>query len=978
MAMLLMTISIVHASYESYVLANSPLAFYPLTPAVDPTGTTATDVSGNGNNGTYVNTSPQYNAVSGPSALIPNALQFDGVSDFVDLSTGTNTSILNFSGPITLEAWVQPANSTSFGDILAKGYDSSTYDEISMRVNGPYGANYYGTSGSQAVSGGQQNNNWVHVVLANNGTTTTLYINGTVAQSTPDTTGAITFSDPWAIGNGTSAGNTRFFNGNICEVALYHYGLSPDAIFAHFFYGTYGVAPSNSIPIITNQPVSLVSFTNGTAVFSVGVQDIVPMTNQWYKNGSLMAGQTNKILILTNLQPSDAASYSVMSGNANGSTNSVSVNLALASISAYEKTVVSDGPLAYYPLDDSIDSSPMAEDLSGNGNFGYYVNTDPVGNSVAGPSAYIPHGVNFSSALVDLSRGIQPSLLNFSGPISMEAWVQPADSTSFGDVMAKGYDGNTYQETVIRENGAGNGNNYYASSGSAGVSGGQQNPVWTHIVLSSDGARCNLYVNGVLVQSVSDTVGSQIYSDPWAIGDGTGAGNSRYFNGAISQVAIYNHGLSTNQVLQHYFMGSFGVAPSNSIPIISAQPQPQSAFGGSSATFSFGVVGTLPTTNLWFKNGNPLAGQTNSTLVLNNVQTGDAANYSVVIGNSIGTTNSAAASLTVLAAGDSLLWTVTNNTGIWDSGSSANWVNVANSQQVVFNTGDKVLFDDTPGVPTSVSINGTVAPVSITVNSTNNYFSFNGPGSITGSGSLLKEGPSTLTMDPPSGFSGPVTIAGGSIYAGNNSFGAVASVTITNDSTLDFGGGTYNTDQLVTVSGTGVNAQGALFNSYANYPLEVYNITMAGDTTFGGSARWDLGSGSSITGAHNLIIDWSAGAGYGEWNTVTIGANVTSITLTNGSKIGLKYMDTSFQNPGTVVTVDPSGQALIYNGGNNGSFHIESGALFAVYSDGVLGGNSLVFEDGTERDDYGGGSSDEPIRNAITLNGLYPHCHRQP
>ena len=109
---LMITASVARADYHSTVLNDHPLAFYPINSTVDPAGTTATDLSGNGNNGTYNGTDPQFNTVPGPSPFIPDALMFDGFTSFVDLSTGTNTSILNFGGTITMEAWVQPANPT--------------------------------------------------------------------------------------------------------------------------------------------------------------------------------------------------------------------------------------------------------------------------------------------------------------------------------------------------------------------------------------------------------------------------------------------------------------------------------------------------------------------------------------------------------------------------------------------------------------------------------------------------------------------------------------------------------------------------------------------------------------------------------------------------------------------------------------------------------------------------------------------------
>src|SRR5436190_2037620 len=165
-ASMLATASTARADYQSTVLADHPLALYPLNLDVDTSGT-ATDVSGNGNNGSYVNIFSGFNNTNGPSAYITNAVYFDGFDTSVDLSSAS--SLTSLSNTVTLEAWVQPADSTSFGDIIGKGYDSSTYQESSIRVDGPYGAVYDVNLGNAQITGGQQNTNWTHVVLANNG-----------------------------------------------------------------------------------------------------------------------------------------------------------------------------------------------------------------------------------------------------------------------------------------------------------------------------------------------------------------------------------------------------------------------------------------------------------------------------------------------------------------------------------------------------------------------------------------------------------------------------------------------------------------------------------------------------------------------------------------------------------------------------------------------------------------------------------------
>ena len=265
-----------------------------------------------------------------------------------------------------------------------------------------------------------------------------------------------------------------------------------------------------------------------------------------------------------------------------------------------------------------------------------------------------------------------------------------------------------------------------------------------------------------------------------------------------------------------------------------------------------------------------------------------------------------------------LQWSASNNNGDWDTGISTNWINLANSQQMVFNAGSQVLLDDTAGVPTTVTVNGTVSPGLVTVNSSTNNYTFSGSGSISGAGSLVKEGSSTLTIVSPANFTGPVTISGGTIYAGDYSFTDVSSITITNNSTLDFGGGPLTGNKPITVSGTGVNGEGALFNS--SYGLfdgsgdQVLNITLAGDTTFGaaggGGSRWDLADGSTLNGPFKVTINFPGG--YGEWDTVAIATNVGDLELAQGTW-GLKGLGAGMGNPANTLTVDSGCELDIWN-----------------------------------------------------------------
>ena len=214
---------------------------------------------------------------------------FDGFTSFVDLSTGSNTSILNFGGTITMEAWVQPASPTvgsgSPADILGKGYDGT--NEMTLRADGGYyyGGTYNNNTGGGNANGGQQTTNWTYLVSTYDGTHWNLYVNTKLVGQGSDAVGAINFTAPWAIGDGTTAtagdnsGDIRFFQGNLTEVAIYTNALTPAQVLNHLCVGELGTSASNSVPIIITQPQPQSAFVGGTATFSVGVASALPTTN---------------------------------------------------------------------------------------------------------------------------------------------------------------------------------------------------------------------------------------------------------------------------------------------------------------------------------------------------------------------------------------------------------------------------------------------------------------------------------------------------------------------------------------------------------------------------------------------------------------------------------------------------------------------------------------------------------------------------
>ena len=74
---------------------------------------------------------------------------------------------------------------------------------------------------------------------------------------------------------------------------------------------------------------------------------------------------------------------------------------------------------------------------------------------------------------------------------------------------------------------------------------------WTHIALVQNGADVNIYINGILENSVSEAAVPPVYSPPNAdIGAFDQGGNTmrNFFSGSIDDVRIYNHALTKDEI----------------------------------------------------------------------------------------------------------------------------------------------------------------------------------------------------------------------------------------------------------------------------------------------------------------------------------------------------------------------------------------------------------------------------------------------
>lgn len=244
------------------------------------------------------------------------------------------------------------------------------------------------------------------------------------------------------------------------------------------------------------------------------------------------------------------------------------------------------------------------------------------------------------------------------------------------------------------------------------------------------------------------------------------------------------------------------------------------------------------------------------------------------------------------------IWSGLNN-GSWDTTTPNNWI-VAGSPAVFVN-GGTALFDDTAAGETNVTVSGTVTPGSVTVNSSAKIYSIaSSPGNvIAGTGSLTKNGNSTLTLSGAANtYSGPTVVSGGTLSVADlanggapSDIGAASSSAanlVLNGGTLRYTGVGATADRLFTL-GTGngsIDASGAAALNLSNTGAAGLSGTGARVLTLTGNNVEDNTLAASI--GDNGGATSVAKSGSGKWvlagnNTYSGGTTVAGGTLQVGS-----------------------------------------------------------------------------------------------
>jgi chitodextrinase len=202
------------ASATTLALPPSLVAAYSFN---EGTGTSVTDVSGSGNNGTIAN------ATWTTAGKYGNALVFNGTTALVTIN---DSASLDLTKAMTLEAWVNPSVvSSAWRDVVYKGDDNYYLEGTSPSVGVPCGAGRFGTAHVGAFGRVVLAlNTWTHLATSYDGTTLRFYVNGVQVSSRAQTGAIVTSNNPLQIGGDSLYGH--YFQGMIDEVRVYDTALT--------------------------------------------------------------------------------------------------------------------------------------------------------------------------------------------------------------------------------------------------------------------------------------------------------------------------------------------------------------------------------------------------------------------------------------------------------------------------------------------------------------------------------------------------------------------------------------------------------------------------------------------------------------------------------------------------------------------------------------------------------------------------------
>jgi hypothetical protein len=435
---------------------------------------------------------------------------------------------------------------------------------------------------------------------------------------------------------------------------------------------TFGTNP----PVLLTQPANRIAAEGSTVAMTVAVAGSPPLRYQWRKNAVPLANATNATLVFSNVPASAAGFYSVQVSNRFGSTTSTNASLTILPVPSIE-----DFEILALRTDGSqiVDHEGLTGDDRGgialSDTHVFYtgdISTARFGLDLAAGTAL---GRVFDALVTDLRTQTVYSLADAAGPLRSPGGV--ITRLLEHDGATGELNGNFIElsEAVsLTENSFNIG--LFAGYGRLVIHTGThlydiRLPEGLVVDLGSVGSLPHVSTENWAYWGVAESVAGQLrlvaVRDSQSIArtfmpDGPTIALAEF--SSLSDMAAFTVSVPLNRWYFHYEGGSqFGGASEtigyaeallrvgpcvNRPPVAVRPPASRMVVAGSPVTFDVEVTGCEPLSYQWQHESVPLAGATNATLTLTDVQLSAAGRYSVRVSNRYGATLSGDATLTVL------------------------------------------------------------------------------------------------------------------------------------------------------------------------------------------------------------------------------------------------------------------------------------------------------------------------------------------
>lgn len=217
---------------------------------------------------------------------------------------------------------------------------------------------------------------------------------------------------------------------------------------------------------------------------------------------------------------------------------------------AYDAAILADVPNHYWPLNEK--STTSASDWAGTA-----TQTFQGSSVVRGAAGAETDGSGASARFSGNARTTSSTIEALTNTFSVEAWFQTT-STTGGLLIGASNDngGNRDRLLYMGNDGRLHFGVYPGSVRMVDSDASYNDGAWHHVVATLGQGGQQLYVDGKLVDSRTDTISAQSYSGYWAIGGYSLSGwpdrpSSDSFTGSIDNVAVYRTQLSSVDVAAH-------------------------------------------------------------------------------------------------------------------------------------------------------------------------------------------------------------------------------------------------------------------------------------------------------------------------------------------------------------------------------------------------------------------------------------------